>query len=99
MHQLELALVPKVYCSKFSYRWANASNTWKQQNGYTACLLWETSGALSEWTYVVTRDGYQWFIMYQIWPGVNSDDYVRVVDESDVVYGTEQEIWPQLYAR
>jgi hypothetical protein len=96
MRQLELNLSPKVYCSRFSYAWDEATHVWKRKNGYTVCHVWHCHNTLGEWEYVVTRDQYEWYVMYQICVDNHGVEFLRVVDESDVIYATEDELSAKL---
>jgi hypothetical protein len=87
MRQLELPLSPKVYCYPFSYRRGDDVG-WRARTGYNRILVW------SRYDFIVSRNGFEWYIMYQVSYG--RGEFLRIVDETVTYYGDADSVWQQL---
>jgi len=63
---------------------------WAEKYGYIHCLDFDTTSSAGDWSFIVSKDGYVWNIMYQenCWPRIGFDRYIET---DDFVCGTAEE--------
>jgi hypothetical protein len=95
MRQLELPLFPKVYCTLMLGDSLGTRLDWRRTHGYIKCEVIECASFAGDWTFLVSRDGYTWFPMYQIVEDRARMRYARIVDETTPMYGTYADVVQQ----
>jgi hypothetical protein len=63
---------------------------WAAEHGFSHLAVVDWTSSAGDWSFIVSRDGFEWFPMFQEnrWPRAGFD---RSVDESTVFYGSEDE--------
>lgn len=63
---------------------------WAAKFGYVHCHYFDFTSSAGDWSFIVSKDGYVWNMMYQEnrWPGVGYDRYIET---ADFVCGTLEE--------
>lgn len=51
---------------------------WAKQQGYPFCNVWDWTSSAGDWTFLVSKDGQEWFWMYQTnnFPEVGFNRYI-----------------------
>lgn len=67
---------------------------WAEQQGYTHCAAVDWSSSAGDWSFIVSKDGYEWFPMYQS-NNFPRHGFTRSIDETRRYFGSEQEALEQ----
>lgn len=44
---------------------AGGYRAWAREQGYSRCEVYDWTSSAGDWTFLVSRDGSEWFVMYQ----------------------------------
>ena len=74
---------------------AGGYRQWAKQQGYTCCEVLNWSSSAGDWSFLVSDDGENWYIMYQEnnWP---KPGFTRNVDTTYCFNGTLEEVYKQV---
>lgn len=67
-----------------------------RENGYQYCEVYDWTSSAGDWTFIVSKDGNEWFVMYQEnnWPRAG---FTRTIDDTQPMYGTPEDVWEQIF--
>lgn len=69
-----------------------------KDRGYTHIEVINWSSSAGDWSFIVSKDGYEWYIMCQEnnWP---RPGFTRTIDEPGVFYGDAEAVLQEIYER
>lgn len=71
-------------------RGSGSFRQWAEEQGYPHCEVLDWTSSAGDWSFLVSQDGEEWFVMCQTnnWP---RPGFTREIDESRSFYGTAEE--------
>ena len=69
---------------------------WAAKNGYPHLDVYDWTSSAGDWTFIVSKDGKEWFVMNQEnnWP---RRGFTRTIDLSRSWFGTSEEVLNQIW--
>jgi hypothetical protein len=64
---------------------------WAHEQGYEFTEELDLTSSAGDWSFAVSKDGVNWYVMYQS-NNFPKPGFTRVVDEGQAYYGTLQEV-------
>lgn len=77
---------------------AGGYRRWAEANGYPHCEVYEWTSSAGDWTFLVSRDGWEWFVMSQENNYPRGPGFKRHVNETMPFYGTKEEAMAEVAA-
>jgi hypothetical protein len=78
---------------------AGGYRRWAEAQGYTHCEVYEWTSSAGDWTFLVSRDGEEWFIMSQENNYPRGSGFSRSVNELQPFYGAFEEVCREVEMR
>lgn len=69
---------------------------WAKQQGYPHCQAWDWTSSAGDWSFLVSKDGQEWFWMYQTNNYPHSDGFSRSIDTERSYKGAWMEVCMQI---
>jgi len=69
-----------------------------EQNGFGKCAVVDWTSSAGDWTFLVSADGEEWFLMSQT-NNYPRSGFTRQIDTEEAFYGTEEEAMSKVVAR
>ena len=77
---------------------AGGYRNYAKSQGYPHCEVVEWTSSAGDWTFVVSRDGQEWHIMYQENNYPRGYGFTRTIDVEQTFYGTAEEVLAEIVA-
>ena len=75
---------------------AGAFRAWAEREGYPYCEVFDWTSSAGDWSFIVSKDGIEWFPMFQENRYPRGPGFDRSIDTSRPYYGAVQEVFEQI---